>query len=141
MGKKKMKYRILPKSVLVWFALCGIAAGQLVAAPAPLSTLKTALQDRAQNILLKDVPAGEVIATRDLVNSALAILASRGDPTQAQQLLTLAFSVQNMDTTSRTYGSFPWYYNSSAVTDENADDFTSQALGPIWLHYGQLFPA
>jgi hypothetical protein len=141
----KTRYRAIPQGLLAWVAALGIAFGPLVAvavtAPTPMSTLETALQGRAVNMLQKEVPAGEVIATRDLTNGALAILAAGGSPAQAQQLLALAFSVQNMDVSSPTYGSFPWYYNSSAVTDPNTDVFTSQALGPIWLHYGQLFPA
>jgi hypothetical protein len=46
-----------------------------------------------------------------------------------------------MHQNSRNYGSFPWYYNSNAVRDENANDFVALALGPIWLHYREKFPA
>jgi hypothetical protein len=136
-----MKNRFVQRRVLVWISLLGITASTLLGAAVPMNTLETAFLGRAQNMLQQGIPGGQVIATRDLTNAALAILAAGGSPAQAQQLLTVAFSVQNMNTSSPTYGSFPWYYNSNAVTDENADDFTSQALGPIWLHYGQLFPA
>ncbi len=119
----------------------GLALCEPLKAATPLSTLEEALLARALTILNDDIPNGSIIATRDLTNSALAILAAGGNPSAAQKLLTLAFSVQNIDPTSATYGSFPWYYNSSAVTDENADDYTAQALGPIWIHYRQLFPA
>ena len=126
----------------VWMPLLALCTAPLLAGAAtPMTTLKTALLGRAQNILLKSIPAKEITATRDLTNSALSILAAGGNIAQAQQLLTLAFSVQNMNSESPTYGSFPWYYNSSAVTDPDSDDYASQALGPIWLHYGHLFPA
>jgi hypothetical protein len=135
-----LKRQIVLKSVFVWIILFGAAVGELFGAPLPMDTLETALLGRAQNILLKVIPAGTVTATRDLTNSALSILAAGGSVAQAQQLLTVAFAVQDMNVSSPTFGSFPWYYNSNAVTDENSDVFASQALGPIWLHYGHLFP-
>jgi hypothetical protein len=136
-----MELQFVLKTVFVWFILFGAAAGQLTAGSLPMTTLKTAFLGRAQNILVQDIPAGDMIATRDLTNSALAILAAGGSTAQAQQLLTVAFTVQDMNPSSATYGSFPWYYNSNAVTDPNSDVFATQALGPIWLHYGKLFPA
>lgn len=126
--------------VFVWVVLFASALGELIGGPLPITTLETALLGRAENVLLKSIPAGALTATRDLTNSALSILAAGGSIAEAQQLLTLAFAVQNMNVTSPTFGSFPWYYNSNAVVDVNSDVFASQALGPIWLHYGHLFP-
>jgi hypothetical protein len=140
LNDKKLGSQILRTRVFIWLILFGFTPSQILAISLPLKILQTALVGRAENILRHDIPSGAIIATRDLTNSALVVLAADGEVSQAQQLLALAFSVQNMNPTSPTYGSFPWYYNSDAVTDGNADDFTSQALGPIWLHYGHLFP-
>jgi hypothetical protein len=120
------------KTGLLLIAVAQFVGTYLGAAINPeLAALRSSLHQRAQNILGRDIPRKGVIATRDLADAALAILIAGGDPAQAQRLLTMAFSAQNMHEHSPDYGSFRWYYNSVAVQDENADDFVAQAIGPI----------
>jgi hypothetical protein len=142
-----MGKRVFGPSVRFEIGLLLVTALQLVGASLKasvsqeLEVLRSALHQRAQNILWRNVPEKKVIATHDLVNAALAILAADGKPAQAEHLLNIAFSVQDMREQSRNYGSFPWYYNSNAVHDDNANDFVAQALAPIWLHYRDRFSA
>jgi hypothetical protein len=75
-------------------------------------------------------------SVRDLPNGALAALVCGRDVKVAQELLRLAFSYQEMDEKSPHYGSVPWQAGHPEIVDLNADEFASQALGPIWLHYG-----
>jgi len=73
---------------------------------------------------------------RDLPNAALAVLLLGEDPHQAEKLLDLCFAQQDMDPNSRTYGSVPWQIGHPDIHDENAIDFSNQAVGPILIHYG-----
>jgi hypothetical protein len=72
---------------------------------------------------------------RDLSNAALFILITGGDPKEAQDYLTRAFAVQNMDTASPQYGEVPWQIGHPEIVDGNADEFTNQAIGSILLGY------
>jgi hypothetical protein len=72
----------------------------------PLQTLESSLYGRAQNLLRVAIPNNQMIATRDLADAALAILAAGGDPAQAEQLLNVVFSIQNMNVSS-LWGAFP----------------------------------
>jgi hypothetical protein len=127
----------------LFFAVAGIPNVQsgtvsdpsFVPLPQRIPTLETALRGKAQSILSSDIPKGNLLSTGSLSNAALAVLATGGDPAQAQQLLNLMFSAQDMDKNSPTYGSISWYYNSDRVQDDNSTDFACQALGPLYIHY------
>jgi len=82
-----------------------------------------------------------VVSFRDIPNAALFKLVAGENPRVAEALLRRAFAAQNMDTKSPEYGSIPWSLGSSDVKDENAVEFGTQALGPIWLHYGARLSA
>ena len=127
------------------FLLALPAIHNLHAATVPLAqripVLASALHGTATATLLDDVPNGTLLTTASLSDAALAMLASGGDPAQAQQLVNLMFSAQNMDTSSPSYGVIPWDYNSDHVKDPNSTDFACQALGPIYIHYGDKLPS
>ncbi len=82
-----------------------------------------------------------VVSSRDLPNAALFELIIGENPRVAEALLRRAFAAQNMDPKSPEFGSIPWSLGSSDVKDENAIEFGTQALGPIWLHYGARLSA
>jgi len=129
------------------FLLCAAAtagaAAPATTAPAPLPPVMRAqrVTEIRQGIATaiagfwRAVQRGQP-SIRDLPNAALTILVNGGAPAEAQKALRLAFSFQDMDEKSAHYGSVPWQAGHPEIVDLNADEFTSQALGPIWLHYG-----
>jgi len=74
--------------------------------------------------------------TRDLTNASLLILRTNGSPAAAEQLMRRVFATQDMDPKSKGYGTVPWKMNDSSIKDPNAIEFTMQALGAVFLGYG-----
>jgi len=82
------------------------------------------------------------ITVRDLANGALFTLATGGDTASAERLLNLALSAQDMNTSSPHYGELPWQLNNDDIKDDNAIEFGTQAIGPLFAKYGSsLSPA
>jgi len=74
--------------------------------------------------------------TRDLTNASLLILRTNGSSGAAEQLLRRVFAAQDMDPKSRGYGTVPWKMNDPSIKDANAIEFATQALGAVFLGYG-----
>ena len=89
--------------------------------------------DKLDKQLLRDPKNA---TTRDLTNASLLILRTNGSPASAELLLRRVFSLQNMDRTSRDFGTIPWKIDDPSVKDANAIEFAMQALGAVYLGYG-----
>jgi hypothetical protein len=84
---------------------------------------------------------GAAPSIRDLPNAALATLILSKNGPAAEDLIRREFSEQNMDAASPDFGSLPWQIGHPEIQDANAIEFGMQAIGPIWLGYGQYFSA
>ncbi|MCX6624555.1 MAG: hypothetical protein NTY38_26545 [Acidobacteria bacterium] len=79
--------------------------------------------------------------TREVANAGLATLALGEDPRRAERLVLWAFRHQILDSGSPVYGTIPWRVGHPEIRDPNAIEFCTQALGPLFLGYGdQLSP-
>jgi hypothetical protein len=74
--------------------------------------------------------------TRDLSSGALLSLMCGDDPSVAEHFLRLAYTTQDMNPSSRTYGQLQWIISDAGITDLNAIDFNTLSLGPILLRFG-----
>jgi len=83
---------------------------------------------------LKKTP--DAISTRDLTNGALYNLERGGDVAASEVLLRKLFSIQNMDASSPKFGYIPWKVNDPSVNDANSIDFDMQAMGGIFIGFG-----
>jgi hypothetical protein len=101
-----------------------------------LAEIRDGVQRTVADLEKRLAQPSAVISSRDLPNAALFKLLVGENPRVAEALLRRAFAAQNMDPKSKEFGSIPWSLGSSEVQDENAVEFGTQALGPIWLHYG-----
>jgi hypothetical protein len=102
-----------------------------------LDELRAGLSDKANQVIEQSDKPGAKITVRDLCNTALYQLASgAGDASTAEKLLRLEFENQNNDKSSDTYGRLPWDIGSQEISDLNANEFGTQAVGPILLGYG-----
>ena len=79
--------------------------------------------------------------SRDLAYAALDYLLQSRDYAGAQSTLAYLFALQNMNPASSGYGQVPWQQNHPEIQDANAIQFTSLALGPIFLNYASGFTA
>lgn len=96
--------------------------------------------DREYSRLIQQIRTEDPnIATRDLTNGALYHLERGGKPADAEKMLRKLFSVQNMDSSSKDFGYIPWDINNSAVHDSNSIDFDMQAMGAIFIGFGNRF--
>jgi hypothetical protein len=69
-------------------------------------------------------------SVRDLTNAALGVAALERPAAEAESLMRMAFSLQDM-----TAGTVPWQMGHPEIRDANAIEFTCQAVGPLLLHY------
>jgi len=70
-------------------------------------------------------------SVRDLTNAALGVMALGHPPAEAEALMRMAFSLQDMKT-----GTLPWQMGHPEISDANAIEFGCQSMGPLLLHYG-----
>ena len=123
----------------------------LPAAPAlALSADAAPQEDRAKRVLFEQHSLIEMAnslgnrlkrepnntTTRDLTNASLLLLCTKGSPAAAEVLLRHVFAVQDMDKSSRGYGTVPWKIDDPSIKDPNAIEFAMQALGAVFLGYG-----
>ena len=84
------------------------------------------------------------ISSRDLSHAALAclMLETGGDQgvSEAETDLRLFFKYQNMDSSSPDFGQVPWNPSNPNLRDNNAIEFTSSAMGPLFHLYADRFP-
>ena len=76
------------------------------------------------------------VTTRDLANASLLVLRTKGSSAVAESLLRRMYSAQDMDESKPDYGTFPWSLNDPSMKDGNAIEFATQALGAVYLGYG-----
>ena len=88
----------------------------------------------------KAATPGVSITTRELTNGAMAEVLLRGDGKSAAGLLRLVFNTQDMDPRSPNYGMLPWQTADRDISDLNAIEFCTQAMGPLLLHYKDKLP-
>jgi hypothetical protein len=77
--------------------------------------------------------------SRDISAAALVYAMRDQDFAKAQALLEHLFTLQAMDPASKSYGSVLWQENHPEISDANAIEFTSMALGPLFLRYSGKF--
>jgi len=113
------------------FALAA-ASSRTAAAPAPdrVETVKSSLQSQRSALETRD-SSGANADARDLADAALLILLTGGNEADAERDLSEAFSTEDTNAGSPTYGAIRWRIHDPAVTDANAIEFSAQALGPI----------
>jgi len=100
-----------------------------------LDQLKITAAKRAEELLAP----GAVADVRDMTNTAFAVLAAGADPKLAEKLLDHAYSLQDMDPSSPTYGYIPWREGDTDIRrDPNSIEFATQSMGPILLSYSDL---
>jgi len=76
------------------------------------------------------------VTTRDLPNGALYHMERGGSPADAEALLRRLFAIQTMDPASKDFGYIPWKINDPSVRDANSIEFDMQAMGAIFIGYG-----
>lgn len=83
----------------------------------------------------------EDFSTRELTFYAHYILAMNQDPAKAQAAIQRAFAVQDMNSTAKGYGTFPWDIQGTNHADANSVEFTLESLGPILLRHNDKLSA
>ena len=106
------------------------------AGAAPPQFLSAGVAAAADKFALTANDARRPLTARDLPNAALAELALGRGPVRAESYLSALFAAQDMDPSSRGYGTVPWQLRGKAVADANAIEFSMQAVGPLFLRYG-----
>ena len=81
------------------------------------------------------------VTIRDLTNASLLILRTNGSPASAEGYLRRSFAAQDMDRSSRGFGTVPWKIDDPTVKDGNSIEFSMQALGAVFLGYGDHLSA
>ncbi len=76
------------------------------------------------------------VTTRDLANGAFFYLERGGSPAIAEALLRKLFATQSMNPDAKDYGYIPWKIYDPGMRDANSIDFAMQAMGAIFLGYG-----
>ena len=92
--------------------------------------------DKEIGRLAKQISTNSDISTRDLTNGALYHLERGGAPADAEALLRRLFALQNMDASSKDYGYIPWKSQDPTVHDANSIEFDMQAMGAIFMGFG-----
>ena len=127
------------RSMFRLFALA--AALSLPAVHAESGWLERALKNHLDEFAAAERPEKSV-TTRDLTNAALLNLMTGGDPARSEGWIERAYATQDMGPASKTYGELKWNTGDTAVTDMNAIEFGTQAIGPLYLTYSaRLSPA
>jgi hypothetical protein len=102
------------------------------AASLPASDLERALKthlDQFANAQTANV------TTRDLTNAALLNLMLGGGTSRSEEWIERAYATQDLDPASKTFGELKWNTGDAAITDLNAIEFGTQAIGPLYLRY------
>lgn len=108
------------------------------AADVPRDWLEAALKNRMAEFARSAGDPAKSVTTRDLTNAALLNLMTSGDAARSEGWIERAYATQDMDTASKTFGELKWNTGDAAVTDRNAIEFGTQAMGPLYLVYGDL---
>lgn len=97
-----------------------------------LERIKTGVVTRAEELARPGTAP-----VRDMTNTALGVLVAGEDPRLAENLLSHAFSLQDMKRNSPTYGYIPWTEGDKDIKlDPNSIEFATHSMGPILLLYG-----
>jgi hypothetical protein len=75
------------------------------------------------------------VTTRDLTNAALLNLMLGRSATRSEEWIERAYATQDLDPASKTFGELKWNTGDASVTDLNAIEFGTQAIGPLYLTY------
>jgi hypothetical protein len=120
---------------------CLAVTGALLSSPgrepdASPDWLAGALKAHLARFALSVEKPGGSVSTRDLTNAALLNLLTGGEPARSEAWIERAYETQDMDRGSVTFGELKWKTGDAAITDRNAIEFGTQAIGPIYLAYG-----
>ena len=114
--------------------LCALALSGS-AADLPQNWLETAIRGHLSEFAPSADNPAKPASTRDLTNAALLNLMTGGDPTRSEAWIERAYSTQDMDRGSKSFGELKWNTGDAAITDMNAIEFGTQAIGPLYLTY------
>jgi hypothetical protein len=106
------------------------------AADVPHDWLEAALKNRLAEFARSAGDPAKSVTTRDLTNAALLNLMTGGDAARSEAWVERAYATQDMDPASKTFGELKWNTGDAAITDRNAIEFGMQAMGPLYLVYG-----
>jgi hypothetical protein len=106
------------------------------AAEVPHGWLEAALKNRLAEFARSAGDPAKSVTTRDLTNAALLNLMTGGDAARSEAWVERAYATQDMDKASKTFGELKWNTGDAAITDRNAIEFGTQAMGPLYLVYG-----
>jgi len=102
-----------------------------------LTEMKNKLQQALDKFKKQEEKSNFQPTLRDLPNAALSILILGKNPKEAERYLHMAFHEQYMDRSDKNYGQVPWQVGHPEIKDQNAIEFTMQAMGSILTHYGE----
>jgi hypothetical protein len=111
------------------------------AADVPRDWLEAALKAHLAEFTRTAGDATKPVTTRDLTNAALLNLMTGGPAARSEAWIERAYATQDMDHASKTFGELKWSTGDAAITDLNAVEFGAQALGPVYLVYGDELSA
>lgn len=122
------------------------AALSLLLFPVALSAqqshwLQAALQSSLTEFSAAASNPQKPLTTRDLTNAALVNLMAGGSASISEAWIERAYATQEMDHGSTNFGELKWSTGDSAITDKNAIEFGTQAIGPLYLSYGKQLSA
>lgn len=75
------------------------------------------------------------MGVRDLFRLSLKQAHYNYETERIDHLLQLAEQMQDLESDSKTYGNFKWYWGSDQVIDRNAVQFSMQKASLVWLLY------
>lgn len=99
--------------------------------------LEVALKSRLAEFSSSASNPQKSATTRDLTNAALLNRLTGGEMALSEKWIERAYAMQVMDPASPNYGELKWKTSDDAVTDLNAVEFATQAIGPFYLTYGK----
>jgi hypothetical protein len=123
---------MVPKVSLLLAALALASPG----ADVPHDWLEAALKNRLAEFARSAGDPAKSVTTRDLTNAALLNLMTGGATARSEAWIERAYATQDMDPASKTFGELKWNTGDAAITDRNAIEFGTQAMGPLYLAYG-----
>lgn len=109
------------------------------ASESPRSSTKDRIVTHLDTFDRRAADSSASLDTRDLADAALLALLSGRAPSRAEMYMTRLFAAQDSNEGSPTYGNFRWRTADAGVTDRNAVEFVSQALGPVALQSSEEF--
>jgi hypothetical protein len=111
------------------------------AADVPRGWLEAALKTRLAEFARSAGDPAKSVTTRDLTNAALLNLMTGGDAARSETWIERAYATQDRNAASQTFGELKWNTGDAAVTDRNAIEFGMQAVGPLYLAFGDRLSA